>query len=179
MMTHKTLKPTRAGKRASRTNEPAQEKHAGGRPSLFKPEYTEQARKLCLLGATDLDLADFFHVVEKTVHNWRAQHPDFLEAVRLGKGEADDRVEKSLYHRAVGYSFDAVKIFCNKDGDVTKVPYREHVPPDTTACIFWLKNRRPEAWRDCADVSVENVTYAVADHPLTEDEWIAKHVKTH
>ena len=151
-------------------------RRAGGRPSSFKPEYVEQAKKLCQLGATDLDLADFFGVAEKTIRNWRAARPDFLEAMRLGKGEADQRVEKSLYHRAVGYSYDAVKIFCNKHGEVTEVPYREHVPPDTVACIFWLKNRQPEAWRDRADVSVENVTYAVADYPPTEDGWIAKHV---
>jgi hypothetical protein len=53
------------------------------------------------------------------------------------------RVERSLDQRAVGYERDAVKIFCSKDGKITKVPYREHVPPDVTACIFWLKNRDP------------------------------------
>jgi hypothetical protein len=57
----------------------------------------------------------------------------------------------SLYNRANGYSYDAEKIFCDKNGKVTRVPYREHVPPDVTACIFWLKNRDPahthSAWR--------------------------------
>jgi hypothetical protein len=57
-------------------------------------------------------------------------------------------VERSLYERANGYSYDAVKIFCDKNGNVTKVPYVEHVPPDVTACIFWLKNRDPQHWRD-------------------------------
>ena len=64
-------------------------------------------------------------------------------ALAAGKAEADGRVERSLYMRAVGYSYDAEKIFCDKNGNVTKVPYREHVPPDVTACIFWLKNRDP------------------------------------
>jgi hypothetical protein len=67
---------------------------------------------------------------------------------RRGKEEADARVKRSLYSRAVGYSFNSEKIFCNKDGDVTRVPYREHVPPDVTAQIFWLKNRDPAHWRD-------------------------------
>jgi hypothetical protein len=57
----------------------------------------------------------------------------------------------SLYNRANGYSYDAEKIFCDKNGKVTRVPHREHVPPDVTACIFWLKNRDPahthSAWR--------------------------------
>ena len=67
---------------------------------------------------------------------------------KAGKAEADVRVERSLYQRAVGYSYDAVKIFCDKNGKVTRVPYREHVPPDFTAHIFWLKNRDPAHWRD-------------------------------
>jgi hypothetical protein len=49
----------------------------------------------------------------------------------------------SLYNRANGYSYDAEKIFCDKNGKVTRVPYVEHVPPDVTACIFWLNNRDP------------------------------------
>ena len=49
-------------------------------------------------------------------------------------------VERSLYSRAVGYSFNSEKIFCNKDREVTRVPIVEHVPPDVTAQIFWLKN---------------------------------------
>ena len=49
----------------------------------------------------------------------------------------------SPYNRANGYGYDAEKIFCDKNGKVTRVPYREHVPPDVTACIFWLKNRKP------------------------------------
>jgi hypothetical protein len=147
-----------------------------GRPSAFKPEYIAQAKKLCaILGATDGELADFFNVALRTIANWQAQHPEFREALEHGKVVADDRVEKSLYHRAVGYSFDDVKIFYGKDG-VAKVGYRKHVPPDTIACIFWLKNRRPEQWREKSAVAVENVTYAVADHPPSEDEWIAKHV---
>jgi hypothetical protein len=69
-------------------------------------------------------------------------------SLKAGKEEADSRVEQSLYQRAVGYSFESEKVFCNKDGEVTRVPIVEHVPPDVTACIFWLKNRDPAHWRD-------------------------------
>jgi hypothetical protein len=58
------------------------------------------------------------------------------------------RVERSLYQRAVGYHHDAVKIFCKKDGEIIEAPYVEHVPPDVTAQIFWLKNRDPAHCRD-------------------------------
>ena len=120
---------------------------AGGRPSKFKAEYAKQAEKLCLLGATDEDLADFFAVGIRTISNWKAQHPEFLQALKTGKEASDDRVERSLYQRAVGYSYDAVH-FSSFQGSVTETPYREHCPPDTTAQIFWLKNRRPDQWRD-------------------------------
>jgi hypothetical protein len=118
-----------------------------GRPSSFKPEYSEQAEKLCLLGATDVEMADFLGVVLSTFHKWKHDHPEFSDALKSGKELADERVERSLYHRAIGYSFDAVKIMAVK-GEIEKVPYREHIPPDTTACIFWLKNRRQQQWRD-------------------------------
>lgn len=119
-----------------------------GRPSSFKTEYVEQARKLTQLGATDRDVADFFRVSESTVTRWKHVHPEFREALKVGKDAADDRVEHSLFRRAVGYSYDTEKIAINASGDVTRVPYVEHVPPDTTAMIFWLKNRRPAEWRD-------------------------------
>ena len=123
-----------------------------GRKTLYRAEYAKQAEKLCRLGATDADLADFFGVTVRTILNWQTWHEPFFRALKSGKAEADDRVERSLYLRAVGYTFDAVKIFMPAGA---KAPvfaeYREHVPPDTTACIFWLKNRRREEWRDKID----------------------------
>ena len=118
-----------------------------GRPTDYRPEYAVQAEKLCKLGATTPEVADFFEVSAKTIERWAAAHDEFCRALKSGKGEADDRVERSLYHRAIGYTYDAVKIF-NASGEPLIVPYTEHVPPDTTAAIFWLKNRRKDQWRD-------------------------------
>jgi hypothetical protein len=122
-----------------------------GRPSKYKPEFCEQAAKLCKLGATDRELADFFGVKEWTINRWKAEYPEFSHSLKLAKDEADNRVEQSLYRRALGYSHDAVHV-SNFKGDVTLTPIVEHYPPDTTACIFWLKNRRPDMWRDKFDV---------------------------
>lgn len=118
-----------------------------GRPSKYRPEFVEQARKLALLGAIDREIADFFGIAESTLNNWKLEHPEFLESLKSGKEVADDRVERSLYHRAIGYSHDAVKMF-QAGGEVISESYVEHYPPDTTAAIFWLKNRRPAQWRD-------------------------------
>ena len=120
-----------------------------GRPTSYKPEYAEQARKLCYLGATNADLADFFGVNVRTVERWLSDNEIFRRAVKGGKKQLDDRVERSLYHRAVGYQADAVKIFMPAGStEPVYAPYRENVQPDTTAAIFWLKNRRPEQWRE-------------------------------
>src|SRR5690606_34642920 len=106
-----------------------------------------------LLGATDADLAAFFHVSVATLNNWKKNHPDFLDALKRGKDEADARVAESLYRRAIGYEHEAVKIVADaKTGTEHIVPYIERYPPDTTAAICWLKNRQRDKWRDKQDV---------------------------
>lgn len=100
-----------------------------------------------MLGATDREMADFFEVSESTFYLWKLEHPELSEALKHSKEVADERVEQSLYRRALGYSHDAVKIV-QVGGEVVNAPYVEHYPPDTTAAIFWLKNRKPQEWRD-------------------------------
>jgi hypothetical protein len=121
------------------------------RPSSYKPEFAEQARKLCQLGATDIELGDFFGVRRETIWAWSQKHEEFSNALKAGKEAADERVTQSLYHRAVGYTFDSEKVF-QFQGDIVRAPTKEHVPPDTTAMIFWLKNRRPQEWRDKREI---------------------------
>ncbi len=122
-----------------------------GRPTKYKAEYVKQAQKACEAGFTDDEVADLFGVSRSTLALWKLNHQEFSDALKTGKDVADERVERSLYHRATGYTFDAVKIF-NHQGAVIEAPYKEHVPPDTTAMIFWLKNRRPAEWRDKRDI---------------------------
>jgi len=122
-----------------------------GRPSLYDPSYAAIAGKLCgNLGATIEDLAKFFDVSIESVKRWAIAHDEFRSALKTGREAADERVEQSLYRRAIGYSFEAVKIMQDK-GMAIVVPYTEHVPADVTACIFWLKNRRPDEWREKRD----------------------------
>ena len=120
---------------------------AGGRPTKFKVEYVEQARKLAALGATDREAAEFFGVSESTLYLWKHTETEFSEALKIGKAAADQRVEQSLYRKAVVYTQDDTH-FSAYEGVVTETPYVKHHAPDTTACIFWLKNRKPTDWRD-------------------------------
>lgn len=128
---------------------PAKPKSKGGRPSSYKPEFAPQAQKLAELGATDQEMADFFEVEVRTVYRWKHEHDEFCQSLKTGKEVADERVERSLYQRAIGYEQEEVKIFMPANAPApVYAPFRAKVPPDVTAAIFWLKNRRKEDWRD-------------------------------
>lgn len=116
------------------------------RPSKYKAEYNKQVTKLCRLGATDKELADFFEVDEATINRWK-DDDEFCKSLKRGKIQADANVADRLYKRATGYSHKEDKIF-NHNGVPLIVPTEKHYPPDTTAAIFWLKNRQPDRWRD-------------------------------
>jgi len=124
-----------------------------GRPTDYREAYVEGARKLARLGATDAEIADFFGVNTSTIYRWKVAHEDFCNALKAGKAEADARVERSLYHRAIGYRQEGVKIFMPAGAtEPVHAPFTEIIAPDTTAAIFWLKNRKPEEWRDRKDI---------------------------
>ena len=127
-------------------------KKSRGRKSEYREEYAEQALKLCMLGATDKEIAELFSVSEQTLNSWKKKFPQFLESLKKGKAVADANVASRLYSRAIGYDARATK-FATNEGNITdKVEYIEHYPPDTTAAIFWLKNRQPGKWRDKKEV---------------------------
>lgn len=124
-----------------------------GRPTKFRPEFTQQAAKLCDLGATDIEIADFLGVEVRTLYRWKAENEEFCQAIKAAKVSADSRVERSLYARANGYEHDEVDIRV-VSGEIVQTPIRKFYPPDTTAAIFWLKNRQPDKWRDKQDVAL-------------------------
>jgi hypothetical protein len=122
-----------------------------GRPSKYREEFADQARKLCLLGATDVELADFFDVHPDTISEWKNVHEQFSVSIKKGKQQADADVADRLYQRAMGFEHDDVHV-SNYQGDVTLTPIRKIHAPDTTAAIFWLKNRQSKKWRDKQEV---------------------------
>ena len=136
-----------------RKRTPAPVTNPGGRPSDYRPEYDEQVYRLALLGLTDAEIADFFEVNELTINRWKIAHPEFCKSLTRGKLPADAEVAAKLYHRAIGYSHEAVKIFMPAGFDApVYAPYTEHFPPDTNAGSLWLRNRQRGHWRDKVDV---------------------------
>jgi len=119
-----------------------------GRPSKLDTLDLDQVAKLYKKGWTDAEVADFYSVTRQTLDNWKQASPDFFASLRSAKQEADEKVEKSLYQRATGYVTKKTEVakFQGKIGEVIEVD--EYIQPDVTACIFWLKNRKPAEWRD-------------------------------
>jgi hypothetical protein len=120
-----------------------------GPASSYNPQYAAQARQLCKLGAINRELAQSFGVSERTIGNWLKQYADFKQAVLLGRLDADSCIAERLFERAKGYALPAVKIV-EINGKLQELRYLQHLPPDTRACMFWLRNRRPQNWRDTA-----------------------------
>lgn len=142
-------------------------------------KYNEQVKEIMIRlaerGATIEEIAKTIGVCKKTIYLWKKRYPDFAQMLAEAKQEPDDCAEASLFDRATGYSHPAVKIFYDsKTGKTVEHKYTEHYPPDTVALIFWLKNRRPEMWREKphgeADVVVNNIT-------SKSDEDIDKRIK--
>lgn len=143
----------------------------GGRPSKFEDIDLDKVKALAVKGWTDIEMADFFDVHIATWYRWKGAHEEFCEALKDWKEDSDARVERSLYERAMGYECKEDKIF-NHNGEPLVVPTIKHHAPDTTAAIFWLKNRQPDKWRDKkeidSNIKVEDLTEDQLDDRLTE-----------
>ncbi len=122
---------------------------------------------LAVEGKTDEQIADILGITVRTFHRWKKKYSSLLDSLKEGKSVADAKVTKSLYNRAVGnIVIKHKKIIVEMDEDGNQKPAKvetteDPIPPDTTAAIFWLKNRRPDIWRDRQDVKVDS------------DEWVS------
>ena len=124
-----------------------------GRPSEYDPSMCETVHNLCVSGSTDYEVAEYLEIHVSTLYRWQNEHPELREALKAGKDICDERVERSLYHRAVGYTYNAVH-FTSYEGEVTVTPYVEHVPPDVGAATLWLTNRKGADWRAKTDTTI-------------------------
>lgn len=151
-------------------------KHPGGRPTKYRKTHGARVEQAAESHAplTDEDIADLLGVSEATVKNWYGRYPEFMASVKKAKAVSDDKVERSLFERATGYSVPDVEIRAVSDGancgsHIERVPIIKHYPPDVVACIFWLKNRRGAEWRDKQEhehtgtINVNMVNYADAE----------------
>lgn len=146
-----------------------------GRPVKYDEDYHPKiALKLALTGFIDEQMADFFEIATSTYYEWLKKYPAFSESIKSGKIVADSNIASSLYTKALGQTKKvqkAIKLKETKTGigsteRVEMVEEEIYIPPDTTAQIFWLKNRQPKAWRDKveSDVTIKG--------SISPDKWL-------
>jgi hypothetical protein len=125
-------------------------KHAGGRPSKKGTINLTALAVLAAEGKTNLELAQAFNISLASLKNYK-KDKKFLAAIKKGKEDADKKVEVALFKRATGYDHEDVdiKVIQNR---IVKTKLIKHYPPDATSMIFWLKNRRPDEWREKHEV---------------------------
>lgn len=107
------------------------------------------AAEMARVGYTDEAVADFIGCTRRSVMNWRDKHDEFREALLDIRTPVDQQVEHSLFQLAVGFETTETKVTRNADGEILKTEETtKTVAPNPTSCIFWLKNRDRERWRD-------------------------------
>lgn len=112
-------------------------------------------------GLTDDQIANNMDIGNRTLYEWKQKYPQISQALKRGKEIVDVEVENALLKRALGYTFTETTKELRENPEtgneelvVTKVVTKE-IAPDTTAQIFWLKNRRPDLWRDKQNVDIK------------------------
>ncbi len=116
----------------------------------YQPWHKTIAYGVCALGATDTLLAKIFDISVDTLDRWKKKHPDFYQAIRDGKQEFDEKVERVLLKCATGYYYTELTTITRFVGgrlERTVIKKTEYMPPNVRACIFWLVNRCPERWK--------------------------------
>lgn len=105
-------------------------------------------------GLTDLQIAHNLGISEDTFYTYKNKYTEFSEALKKGKEVIDFEVENALLKRALGYKYDEITKELVDGVMVETKRVTKEVQPDTTAQIFWLKNRKPKEWRDKKDVEM-------------------------
>lgn len=129
---------------------------------LYKEWLTEDAlevlRGWARSGLTDEQIAHNCGIATGTLYEWKKKHPEIAEALKKGKAWADTQVENALFKRATGYDYDEVTY----EGGTEIRRVKKHMAGDVTAQIIWLKNRRPDLWRDRRDEKSESADTGAA-----------------
>lgn len=117
-------------------------------------------------GVIDEDIAKKLGVAISTFHNYKKQFPELMDSLKKGKEVIDRQVENALLKSALGFHYHEEMV--TNQGDVVEVTKFER--PNTTAQIFWLKNRKPEAWRDKQEVEQtnKNINIILGDYDDTD-----------
>ena len=116
---------------------------------VWKPETMEKFKMLATRGFTEPEICKILSVSQKTLLDWKRKDPEFFKRIENWKNVADDEIERSLFERARGYVHPETKVHWDTElKEWMTITIDKYYPPDSVACFYWLKNRRPERWKD-------------------------------
>ena len=125
-------------------------------------------------GLTDEQIAKNIGIATSTFYEWKKKELEFSEALKKGKEVIDFEVENALLKKALGYTITLNKQKVTKVGDVVNFTEEVHIPPDTTAQIFWLKNRKPNNWKDRVETDEDKEAVANASQVIAKIRKVAQ-----
>lgn len=99
-------------------------------------------------GLSEEQISKNMGISRSTLKEWKQKYPAISATLKKGKQVADIEVENALFKRATGYEVEETKVEIDSNGKKHMVKITKHIAPDPTSIIYWLKNRRPEKWRD-------------------------------
>lgn len=146
-------------------------------PLKYNQAYHDDwAWSLAIKGATDAEIAEAFGISVRTLHRWKRDHESFLQALMTGKDQADAKVERKLYERAVGYRYTEKESILEVDADGNRKPLKvrtveKECPPDVLAQMYWLNNRKTDLYKRNPENYIDkSVIYEIEDMDEVEAE---------
>lgn len=124
-------------------------------------------------GLTDEQIAKNIGISRSTLNEWKKKYSDISDTLKQGKEVIDRQVENALLKRAIGYEYEEVSEKFEGGILTERKVTKKQVVPDTTAQIFWLKNRKPSVWRDRAQVDID-AEFSKVDELISAIDKVAK-----
>lgn len=106
-------------------------------------------------GLTNNQIAHNIGIIPNTFYTWIKRFKELEYTLKKSKDVVDRKVENALFKRALGYDYEEETKMVSESGKKSIKIVKKHVPPDVTAIIFWLKNRKPKQWRDVNKLEID------------------------
>jgi hypothetical protein len=166
---------------ASKNNKDKNKKSNAGRKSKYETHVKPKLHLItqwCKNGSTDEQIYKKLRISKDSFYDYKKKHPEFTDALKIGKDDADDLVESALFKRALGYEYEETEeseTYNPETGQTVKTrKIIKHLVADTTAQIFWLKNRRPDRWRNNDRLDINTTSAQVEDSAIESTLSILK-----
>lgn len=144
-----------------------------GRPTTYRKNFPERGFMLWVEGKTDREVAKALKISHESLYQHVKRYPEFADARKKAKAMADEVIEQSLFNRARGMWLPDCHV-SQYEGVITVTPLKKHLPPDPLSCIFWLKNRKPDQWREKTELALTTDYPGLDQETITELRALAK-----